>query len=109
MILELSRGEESIVAQELSWVKSILLAVCSVIKVPHLWSGMDTGLRRPDFWKTHTLLEVLGSTAFMEDALLTALHPEEAPLAVMLQGWAWFLLGIRRGPGGSSPAPSGHS
>lgn len=83
---ELSKGKEFLVAQVLSWVKNILLTVCSVMKVLCLSSGTNTGLMRPDFWKARALLELLGPTALMEDALLTALHPEVAPLAARLAG-----------------------
>lgn len=83
---ELSKGKEFLVAQVLSWVKNILLTVCSVMKVLCLSSGTNTGLMRPDFWKARALLELLGPTALMEDALLTALHPEVAPLAACLAG-----------------------
>lgn len=56
------------------------------MKAPRHRSGTNTGLMRPDFWKPRTLLELLGSTALMEDALLTALHPEVAPLALHVAG-----------------------
>lgn len=79
---ELSKEEEFIVAQELSWIKNISLIVCSVVKVPRLWSGMNTGFMRSVFRKAHVLLEPLGSTALTEDALLTRLHSELAPLTM---------------------------
>lgn len=40
----------------------------------------------PGFWKAHVLLELLGSTALMEDTLLTALHSEVALPAAHVAG-----------------------